>query len=112
MRKLILVAIVLVLAVANVASAADVYNRGDGDYHNPDFPGNSWCNPWVWIRWAPASAPGVPTTVDRVLMNRGPIWPVVIDNNCVDANAAVCLILHVGFWNAFLPILPILPYSI
>jgi hypothetical protein len=101
MRKLILVAIVLVLAVANVASAADVYNRGDGDYHNPDFPGNSWCNPWVWIRWAPASAPGVPTTVDRVLMNRGPIWPVVIDNNCVDANAAVCLILHVGFWNAY-----------
>jgi hypothetical protein len=101
MKKTVLTAIAIILAVGVAAFAADVYNRGDGDFHNPDYPGNLWSNPWVWIRWDPISAPGCPNSVDRVLMNRGPIWPVVIDNTCVDANAAVCSILHVGFWNGF-----------
>jgi len=103
MKRQILVAIVLLLALFNVASAYEVYWIGAGEPGNsPPWnygPGEDvyWSNGNNWVRW-PSDGGwlptfGVPTAADTIYLNR-PGYPILVNTG----TAGVGAVLDVGYW--------------
>jgi len=101
--KIFAVAIVLLLALFNVASAYEVYWIGAGEPGNsPPWnygPGEDvyWSNGNNWVKW-PADAGwvptlGVPTAADTIHLNR-PGYPILVNTG----TAGVGAVLNVGYW--------------
>lgn len=109
MRKFVyLVTLIFLLSIAGPALAIDsIYRAGAGQAADPCVPGDPWAytgevsSAWGdgnnWVFWDPANSwfpvHVLPLSTQRVLLNRGTGYPVLISTE-----AAVAQELHVGFW--------------